>query len=52
MKKRTPQFRIGNGYDIHRLKIGRNLTIGEILIGEIVQIDVETLNIGQEGKLR
>ena len=30
MKKRTPQFRIGNGYDIHRLKIGRNLIIGGV----------------------
>ena len=27
---RSPQFRIGNGYDIHRLKKGRNLIIGGV----------------------
>ena len=30
MKKFSPSFRIGNGYDIHRLKAGRNLIIGGI----------------------
>ena len=29
---RSPQFRIGNGYDIHRLVKGRNLIIGGILL--------------------
>ena len=28
MTKHSPQFRIGNGYDIHRLVEGRNLIIG------------------------
>ncbi len=30
MTKSSPQFRIGNGYDIHRLVEGRNLIIGGI----------------------
>tara|TARA_B100001989_G_scaffold68753_1_gene46714 strand:+ start:666 stop:1166 length:501 start_codon:yes stop_codon:yes gene_type:complete len=30
MKKSSPNFRIGNGYDIHRLVKGRNLIIGGI----------------------
>ena len=30
MTKSSPQFRIGNGYDIHRLTIGRDLIIGGI----------------------
>ena len=30
MKKFSPSFRIGNGYDIHRLTIGRDLIIGGI----------------------
>ena len=30
MKKPSPKFRIGNGYDIHRLSRGRNLIIGGI----------------------
>ena len=30
MKKFSPNFRIGNGYDIHRLTVGRNLIIGGI----------------------
>jgi len=30
MTKSTPRFRIGNGYDIHRLKKGRNLIIGGV----------------------
>jgi 2-C-methyl-D-erythritol 2,4-cyclodiphosphate synthase len=30
MKKSSPKFRIGNGYDIHRLSRGRNLIIGGI----------------------
>ena len=30
MKKSSPKFRIGNGYDIHRLVEGRNLIIGGI----------------------
>ena len=30
MTQSQPKFRIGNGYDIHRLKSGRNLIIGGI----------------------
>ena len=30
MKSKSPKFRIGNGYDIHRLISGRNLIIGGI----------------------
>tara|TARA_Y100000589_G_scaffold225628_1_gene213100 strand:+ start:1736 stop:2236 length:501 start_codon:yes stop_codon:yes gene_type:complete len=30
MKKSSPKFRIGNGYDIHRLKEGRDLIIGGV----------------------
>ena len=30
MKNFSPSFRIGNGYDIHRLTIGRDLIIGGI----------------------
>ena len=30
MKESSPKFRIGNGYDIHRLVEGRNLIIGGI----------------------
>ncbi len=30
MKKSVPNFRVGNGYDIHRLVKGRNLIIGGI----------------------
>tara|TARA_Y100000739_G_C20604754_1_gene464995 strand:+ start:1995 stop:2498 length:504 start_codon:yes stop_codon:yes gene_type:complete len=30
MSNRSPQFRIGNGYDIHRLVEGRNLIIGGV----------------------
>ena len=30
MTKSLPKFRIGNGYDIHRLVEGRNLIIGGI----------------------
>ena len=30
MTKSTPRFRIGNGYDIHRLKKGRDLIIGGV----------------------
>lgn len=30
MKGSTPRFRIGNGYDIHRLIEGRNLIIGGV----------------------
>ncbi len=30
MTNKSPQFRIGNGYDIHRLVEGRNLIIGGI----------------------
>ena len=32
MTSNSPQFRIGNGYDIHRLVKGRNLIIGGILL--------------------
>jgi len=30
MTRHSPQFRIGNGYDIHRLKKGRDLIIGGV----------------------
>ncbi len=30
MKKSSQKFRIGNGYDIHRLVLGRNLIIGGV----------------------
>ena len=30
MTNNSPRFRIGNGYDIHRLKEGRNLIIGGV----------------------
>ena len=30
MRKSSPKFRIGNGYDIHRLKEGRDLIIGGV----------------------
>ena len=30
MTKTSPRFRIGNGYDIHRLKKGRDLIIGGV----------------------
>ena len=30
MNKSSPKFRIGNGYDIHRLKKGRDLIIGGV----------------------
>ena len=30
MKNKSPKFRIGNGYDIHRLKTGRDLIIGGV----------------------
>ena len=30
MKKSSPIFRIGNGYDMHKLVRGRNLIIGGI----------------------
>ena len=30
MNSKTPRFRIGNGYDIHRLSIGRDLIIGGV----------------------
>jgi len=32
MTKSSPKFRIGNGYDIHRLKKGRDLIIGGVKI--------------------
>jgi len=32
MTKSSPKFRIGNGYDIHRLKEGRKLIIGGIVL--------------------
>ena len=30
MKKSSPRFRIGNGYDIHQLTVGRDLIIGGV----------------------
>ena len=32
MNKSSPRFRIGNGYDIHRLVKGRKLIIGGVLL--------------------
>ncbi|MBO6974297.1 MAG: 2-C-methyl-D-erythritol 2,4-cyclodiphosphate synthase [Prochlorococcus marinus CUG1435] len=32
MTRTSPQFRIGNGYDIHRLVFGRKLIIGGVLL--------------------
>lgn len=32
MNKHSPQFRIGNGYDIHRLVQGRDLIIGGVIL--------------------
>ena len=32
MTKKTPHFRIGNGYDIHRLVEGRKLVIGGVVL--------------------
>ena len=32
MNNNSPRFRIGNGYDIHRLVEGRHLTIGGVLL--------------------
>ena len=32
MTKTTPKFRIGNGYDIHRLVEGRKLIIGGVIL--------------------
>ena len=32
MNRKFPQFRIGNGYDIHRLVEGRKLIIGGVLL--------------------
>ena len=42
MTRNFSQFRIGNGYDIHRLVSGRNLIIGGI---ELIHPD----NLGLEG---
>ena len=32
MTRKSPQFRIGNGYDIHRLVVGRELIIGGVVL--------------------
>tara|TARA_A100001388_G_C28774466_1_gene506319 strand:+ start:7016 stop:7519 length:504 start_codon:yes stop_codon:yes gene_type:complete len=32
MNRKSPQFRIGNGYDIHRLVFGRKLIIGGVVL--------------------
>ena len=32
MTSNSPQFRMGNGYDIHRLVVGRKLIIGGVLL--------------------
>ena len=42
MTSKFPQFRIGNGYDIHRLVNGRNLIIGGIKL-------IHPNNLGLEG---
>ena len=42
MNKASPNFRIGNGYDIHRLVEGRNLIIGGIKL-------IHPENLGLDG---
>ena len=42
MTKSSPSFRIGNGYDIHRLKKGRDLIIGGVKL-------VHPNNLGLDG---
>ena len=41
MKKRFPQLRIGNGYDIHRLVIGRNLILGGVKLNHPKNLGLE-----------
>ena len=42
MTKSSPKFRIGNGYDMHRLVEGRNLIIGGVQLQH-------PLNLGLDG---
>ena len=41
MNKSLPKFRIGNGYDIHRLTRGRNLIIGGIKLQHPGELGLE-----------
>ena len=42
MNRKSPQFRIGNGYDIHRLVRGRNLILGGVKL-------IHPNNLGLDG---
>ena len=42
MTIKSPQFRIGNGYDIHRLRVGRELVIGGVKL-------IHPNNLGLDG---
>ena len=42
MPKSFPMFRIGNGYDIHRLRVGRELVIGGVKL-------IHPNNLGLDG---
>ena len=42
MTIKSPQFRIGNGYDIHRLRVGRELIIGGVKL-------IHPNNLGLDG---
>ena len=42
MTKSSPRFRIGNGYDIHRLRVGRELIIGGVKL-------IHPNNLGLDG---
>ena len=41
MNKSLPKFRIGNGYDIHRLTRGRNLIMGGIKLKHPGELGLE-----------
>ena len=41
MKKFSPSFRIGNGYDIHRLATGRDLIIGGIKLKHPINLGLD-----------
>ena len=41
MTKKSPQFRIGNGYDVHRLVKGRNLIIGGVQLNHPDKLGLE-----------
>ena len=44
MNRKSPQFRIGNGYDIHRLVGGRKLIIGGVLLEHPDNLGLDFLN--------